>query len=55
MPQLIPTPWFTVLIFSWFILLTLIPPKVLTHTFTNMPTPQNKKEQETKPWDWPWY
>nr|WNH24295.1 ATP synthase F0 subunit 8 [Ogilbia cayorum] len=55
MPQLNPAPWFTILIFSWLIFLTLIPPKMLAHTFTNMPAPQSTKEHKTEPWNWPWY
>nr|YP_010397646.1 ATP synthase F0 subunit 8 [Brevibora dorsiocellata]UQJ78780.1 ATP synthase F0 subunit 8 [Brevibora dorsiocellata] len=35
MPQLNPLPWFTILAFSWAILLVLTPAKVFTHTKPN--------------------
>nr|WNH18985.1 ATP synthase F0 subunit 8 [Hemiramphus balao] len=54
MPQLNPAPWFTILILSWLIFLTIIPPKVLAHSFPNEPTPQSAKLPETKSWTWPW-
>nr|BAP75745.1 ATP synthase subunit 8 [Haplochromis burtoni] len=55
MPQLNPAPWFATLVFSWFIFLTVIPPKVLAHTFPNDLTLQNTEEPQTAPWIWPWY
>nr|YP_010439817.1 ATP synthase F0 subunit 8 [Hyporhamphus paucirastris]UTC34213.1 ATP synthase F0 subunit 8 [Hyporhamphus paucirastris] len=55
MPQLNPGPWFAILVFSWFIFLTLIPPKVLAHTFPNNPTSQAMEKPKTEPWTWPWH
>nr|ADE45032.1 ATP synthase F0 subunit 8 [Cichla monoculus]AFN02928.1 ATP synthase subunit 8 [Cichla monoculus] len=55
MPQLNPSPWFAILIFSWLIFLTIIPPKVLAHSFPNEPAPQNTKTLKTEPWNWPWH
>nr|WHU29523.1 ATP synthase F0 subunit 8 [Elassoma zonatum] len=55
MPQLNPAPWLMILIFSWFVFLTLIPPKVLAHTYPNEPFPRDTKTFETKPWNWPWH
>nr|ABO38940.1 ATPase subunit 8 [Ariopsis seemanni]ABO38942.1 ATPase subunit 8 [Ariopsis seemanni]ABO38944.1 ATPase subunit 8 [Ariopsis sp. RB-2009]ABO38946.1 ATPase subunit 8 [Ariopsis sp. RB-2009]ACN11629.1 ATP synthase subunit 8 [Ariopsis sp. RB-2009] len=55
MPQLNPAPWFAILVFSWLIFLTVIPPKILNHTFTNdIPTlsPENLKSDT---WNWPWH
>nr|WUG45899.1 ATP synthase F0 subunit 8 [Neoniphon argenteus] len=55
MPQLNPAPWFLILVFSWFIFLTLIPPKVLAHTFPNEPSAQSAEMPKTKAWNWPWH
>nr|AAX77306.1 ATPase 8 [Cottus paulus] len=55
MPQLNPAPWFAILVFSWLVFLTIIPPKVVTHTFPNEPTPQSTKNHKTEPWTWPWH
>nr|YP_783978.1 ATP synthase F0 subunit 8 [Galaxiella nigrostriata]BAF34220.1 ATPase subunits 8 [Galaxiella nigrostriata] len=55
MPQLNPSPWFIILTFSWLVLLTVIPPKVLGHTFPNEPTTQNTHKPKPGSWYWPWY
>nr|YP_001816860.1 ATP synthase F0 subunit 8 [Arapaima gigas]AAM08973.1 ATPase subunit 8 [Arapaima gigas]AAM08977.1 ATPase subunit 8 [Arapaima gigas]AAM08981.1 ATPase subunit 8 [Arapaima gigas]AAM08985.1 ATPase subunit 8 [Arapaima gigas]AAM08989.1 ATPase subunit 8 [Arapaima gigas] len=55
MPQLNPTPWFLVLLFSWMVLLVIIPPKVMHHHFTGDPTHHSAKEQTQTPWNWPWH
>nr|YP_006303557.1 ATP synthase F0 subunit 8 [Opistognathus jacksoniensis]AEK53149.1 ATP synthase F0 subunit 8 [Opistognathus jacksoniensis]QUJ18226.1 ATP synthase protein 8 [Opistognathus aurifrons] len=55
MPQLNPAPWFAILVFSWLIFLTVIPPKVLSHLFPNEPSPQNTEKPKTEPWNWPWH
>nr|YP_009112152.1 ATP synthase F0 subunit 8 [Macropodus opercularis]AIY51572.1 ATP synthase F0 subunit 8 [Macropodus opercularis]AJJ48701.1 ATP synthase F0 subunit 8 [Macropodus opercularis]ASL06244.1 ATP synthase F0 subunit 8 [Macropodus chinensis] len=55
MPQLNPAPWFAILFFSWFIFLTIIPQKVMAHTFPHEPTLPNSKKSMTEPWNWPWY
>nr|YP_009034444.1 ATP synthase F0 subunit 8 [Parupeneus multifasciatus]WGO62577.1 ATP synthase F0 subunit 8 [Parupeneus multifasciatus]BAO84775.1 ATPase subunit 8 [Parupeneus multifasciatus] len=52
MPQLDPAPWFTILVYSWFILLTIAPPKVLAHTFPAEPTARSAEAPKTNPWDW---
>nr|YP_009453621.1 ATP synthase F0 subunit 8 [Parexocoetus brachypterus]ARX78509.1 ATP synthase F0 subunit 8 [Parexocoetus brachypterus]WMI34888.1 ATP synthase F0 subunit 8 [Parexocoetus brachypterus] len=54
MPQLNPAPWFAILVFSWLIFLTVIPPKVLAHSFPNEPTSQSTKLPKAEPWNWPW-
>nr|YP_009059857.1 ATP synthase F0 subunit 8 [Cyclopsetta fimbriata]BAP58942.1 ATPase subunit 8 [Cyclopsetta fimbriata] len=54
MPQLDPAPWFLTLVFSWVVFLTIIPAKVLGHTFPNEPSPQATQETKTQPWAWPW-
>ncbi|YP_004733910.1 ATP8 gene product (mitochondrion) [Siniperca chuatsi] len=55
MPQLNPAPWFAILVFTWLIFLTVIPPKVLAHTFPNEPTLQSAETPKTEPWNWPWH
>ncbi|NP_008294.1 ATP synthase F0 subunit 8 (mitochondrion) [Oncorhynchus nerka] len=55
MPQLNPAPWFAILVFSWLVFLTVIPPKVLGHTFTNEPTSQSTEKAKPEPWNWPWH
>nr|AAP75465.1 ATP synthase 8 [Pomacentrus vaiuli]QUJ18500.1 ATP synthase protein 8 [Pomacentrus vaiuli] len=55
MPQLNPAPWFAILVFSWLVFLTVIPPKVLAHTTPNDPTHQSAEKPKTEPWTWPWH
>ncbi|YP_009465634.1 ATP synthase F0 subunit 8 (mitochondrion) [Syngnathoides biaculeatus] len=55
MPQLNPHPWFLILIFSWFIMLAIIPPKILSHKFPNNPDSQVVKTPKTLPWNWKWH
>nr|YP_010037330.1 ATP synthase F0 subunit 8 [Sebastes oculatus]QQW48127.1 ATP synthase F0 subunit 8 [Sebastes oculatus] len=55
MPQLNPTPWFAILIFSWMVFLAIIPAKVTAHTFPNTPTLQSAEKAKTDPWTWPWH
>nr|YP_007475258.1 ATP synthase F0 subunit 8 [Acentrogobius chlorostigmatoides]AGC93492.1 ATP synthase F0 subunit 8 [Acentrogobius chlorostigmatoides]AKU36820.1 ATP synthase subunit 8 [Acentrogobius sp. QHY-2015] len=54
MPQLNPSPWFAILIFSWLVLLAVVVPKVLAHIFPNNPAPQNAQNPKTEIWTWPW-
>nr|AAT91112.1 ATP synthase subunit 8 [Aspistor quadriscutis] len=54
MPQLNPAPWLAILVFSWLVFLTMIPPKVLSHTFTNDVTLATKN-LKSDPWNWLWY
>nr|AIC78702.1 ATPase8 [Profundulus hildebrandi]AIC78703.1 ATPase8 [Profundulus hildebrandi]AIC78704.1 ATPase8 [Profundulus hildebrandi] len=55
MPQLNPAPWFLILVFSWFIFLTVIPSKVLAHNFPNDPALHTKQKPQTESWNWPWH
>nr|YP_009034431.1 ATP synthase F0 subunit 8 [Phycodurus eques]WIL09500.1 ATP synthase F0 subunit 8 [Phycodurus eques]WIL09890.1 ATP synthase F0 subunit 8 [Phycodurus eques]WIL09903.1 ATP synthase F0 subunit 8 [Phycodurus eques]WIL09916.1 ATP synthase F0 subunit 8 [Phycodurus eques]WIL09929.1 ATP synthase F0 subunit 8 [Phycodurus eques] len=55
MPQLNPYPWFAVLIFTWLVLTTILPPKILSHKFTNEPNAQATKAPKTLPWNWQWH
>nr|NP_203705.1 ATP synthase F0 subunit 8 [Osteoglossum bicirrhosum]BAB64381.1 ATPase subunits 8 [Osteoglossum bicirrhosum] len=55
MPQLNPAPWLLIFLFSWLVLLTMIPPKILKHHFTNEPTSQTTEKQPLAPWNWPWH
>nr|AVI16110.1 ATP synthase F0 subunit 8 [Sardinella longiceps] len=55
MPQLNPAPWFAILVFTWLIFLTVIPPKVLAHNFNNEPTTVGASKPKPESWNWPWY
>nr|BAR45827.1 adenosine triphosphatase subunit 8 [Bathysaurus ferox] len=55
MPQLNPSPWLGILVFSWLVFLTLILPKILNHTFPYEPTAQSTEKPESVTWNWPWY
>nr|YP_009229004.1 ATP synthase F0 subunit 8 [Paralichthys lethostigma]ALS20302.1 ATPase subunit 8 [Paralichthys lethostigma]WNH19206.1 ATP synthase F0 subunit 8 [Paralichthys squamilentus] len=55
MPQLNPAPWFMIFVLSWVVFLTIIPTKILAHTFPNEPTQQSTQKLKTESWNWPWY
>nr|WCJ44867.1 ATP synthase F0 subunit 8 [Acanthurus coeruleus] len=55
MPQLNPAPWFAILVFSWLVFLTVLPPKVLAHSTPNEPVAQNTEKLKTEPWTWSWH
>nr|YP_009295510.1 ATP synthase F0 subunit 8 [Monacoa grimaldii]BAV56991.1 ATPase subunits 8 [Monacoa grimaldii] len=55
MPQLDPAPWFTVLVFSWLLFLTVLPPKILSHTSPNEPNTLSTQKPQPEPWNWPWF
>nr|YP_002907456.1 ATP synthase F0 subunit 8 [Chitala ornata]BAH58926.1 ATPase subunits 8 [Chitala ornata] len=55
MPQLNPTPWLLMLLFSWLVFLTMIPTKIMQHHFTGDPAPQITKKYTPTPWTWPWH
>ncbi|YP_238285.1 ATP synthase F0 subunit 8 (mitochondrion) [Scleropages formosus] len=55
MPQLNPSPWLLILLFSWLILLTTVFPKIMRHRFTNEPATQATKKHHPTPWNWPWH
>nr|YP_010956852.1 ATP synthase F0 subunit 8 [Trachinocephalus myops]WMY89997.1 ATP synthase F0 subunit 8 [Trachinocephalus myops] len=54
MPQLNPSPWFSIFIFSWLVFLTFLPTKVIKHTFPHDPLPQPAGLMDPQPWTWPW-
>nr|YP_514753.1 ATP synthase F0 subunit 8 [Phractolaemus ansorgii]BAE79998.1 ATPase subunits 8 [Phractolaemus ansorgii]BAF74013.1 ATPase subunit 8 [Phractolaemus ansorgii] len=54
MPQLNPAPWFLILMFSWLVFVTIIPPKVLKHTFPNDPALMSTETPTPNHWNWPW-
>nr|BAK41983.1 ATPase subunit 8 [Gymnorhamphichthys sp. NM-2010] len=54
MPQLNPSPWFAILLFSWLILLTIIPSKVMNHTFPNELSALTTEKPQINHWTWPW-
>ncbi|YP_009034483.1 ATP synthase F0 subunit 8 (mitochondrion) [Synchiropus splendidus] len=54
MPQLNPSPWFMILIFSWLVFLAFLPTKIMSHTYPNKLTPETKEASSNNPWTWPW-
>nr|ALD51162.1 ATP synthase F0 subunit 8 [Sander canadensis]ALD51175.1 ATP synthase F0 subunit 8 [Sander canadensis]QBY36370.1 ATP synthase F0 subunit 8 [Sander canadensis] len=55
MPQLNPAPWFAILVFTWLVFLTIIPTKVMAHTYPNEPTTQSTEKSRKEPWTWSWH
>nr|AAP41223.1 ATPase subunit 8 [Belone belone] len=55
MPQLNPSPWFAILMFTWLVFLTIITQKVKAHMFLNEPTSQSTEKPKTESWNWPWH
>nr|YP_001054806.1 ATP synthase F0 subunit 8 [Ditrema temminckii]BAF46835.1 ATPase subunit 8 [Ditrema temminckii] len=55
MPQLNPSPWFVILIFSWLIFAAIVPPKILAYLFPNEPSLQSTSKSNKQPWGWPWH
>nr|YP_010585313.1 ATP synthase F0 subunit 8 [Prototroctes maraena]UZX49241.1 ATP synthase F0 subunit 8 [Prototroctes maraena]WJQ22691.1 ATP synthase F0 subunit 8 [Prototroctes maraena] len=54
MPQLNPAPWLAILVFTWVIYLTVIPPKILGHIFPNDPAAEAPYQLVFESWTWPW-
>nr|YP_010335529.1 ATP synthase F0 subunit 8 [Leiognathus brevirostris]UNI91568.1 ATP subunit 8 [Leiognathus brevirostris]BAQ20829.1 ATPase subunit 8 [Nuchequula nuchalis] len=58
MPQLNPSPWLSILVFSWLVFLTILPLKVTAHIYPNEPAPQTAQTTDTlktESWTWPWH
>nr|BAD02170.1 ATPase subunit 8 [Eurypharynx pelecanoides] len=56
MPQLNPSPWFMILVFSWAVFLIIIPTKIMAHATSNQPTSLQAPTALTPdPWNWPWH
>nr|ATL15857.1 ATP synthase F0 subunit 8 [Rhacophorus modestus] len=53
MPQLIPDPWFFILVASWIIFITVTPKKILSHLHLNKPNLKSSKTSYNS-WTWPW-
>nr|YP_009258871.1 ATP synthase F0 subunit 8 [Bothus myriaster]AID59799.1 ATP synthase F0 subunit 8 [Bothus myriaster] len=54
MPQLNPSPWFLILVFSWLVFLTIIPNKLLSHTTPNEFEAKDAQFSTELTWFWPW-
>uniref|UniRef100_UPI0030FEA226 ATP synthase F0 subunit 8 n=1 Tax=Paralonchurus brasiliensis TaxID=1154682 RepID=UPI0030FEA226 len=54
MPQLNPSPWLAIMVFSWMMFLIIVPPKILAHIFPNEPASRSMEESQTGSWSWPW-
>nr|WNH23289.1 ATP synthase F0 subunit 8 [Menticirrhus americanus] len=54
MPQLNPSPWLAILVFTWLTFLFFLPPKILAHIFPNEPSQQATEMILAQIWSWPW-
>nr|YP_010451310.1 ATP synthase F0 subunit 8 [Syngnathus scovelli]UTV01117.1 ATP synthase F0 subunit 8 [Syngnathus scovelli] len=54
MPQLNPSPWLTILVFSWLVFTTIIPSKVASYKNPNEPNSQTIETTMTT-WAWRWH
>nr|YP_003456996.1 ATP synthase F0 subunit 8 [Rhynchactis macrothrix]BAI77304.1 ATPase subunit 8 [Rhynchactis macrothrix] len=55
MPQLNPSPWFNIMIFSWLVFLIILLPKILAHNTPYEPSPETAEAPKAQPWIWPWH
>nr|UBD07223.1 ATP synthase F0 subunit 8 [Otophryne sp. AMNH 101748] len=53
MPQLIPDPWFFILLISWLIIISFPAQKILKCSISNDPT-TNMSKYNYNNWTWPW-
>nr|YP_009003565.1 ATP synthase F0 subunit 8 [Microcaecilia dermatophaga]AGZ19059.1 ATP synthase F0 subunit 8 [Microcaecilia dermatophaga] len=53
MPQLIPSPWFLIMLLTWTVILTTMLLKTSLYEPTNN-TPPKPKQAQHNSWDWPW-
>nr|YP_009116619.1 ATPase subunit 8 [Pempheris schwenkii]BAQ20946.1 ATPase subunit 8 [Pempheris schwenkii] len=54
MPQLNPTPWLLTFLFSWTIVIALLPLKVAKYITPNLPSQKSTAKPHTSSWLWPW-
>nr|YP_010430989.1 ATP synthase F0 subunit 8 [Fundulus dispar]USS60523.3 ATP synthase F0 subunit 8 [Fundulus dispar] len=54
MPQLMPEPWFITFIFTWSVLLTIIPTQIMDLIFPYDPNLQTAQASMTQTWNWQW-
>nr|YP_588074.1 ATP synthase F0 subunit 8 [Cnemotriccus fuscatus]AAT46110.1 ATP synthase subunit 8 [Cnemotriccus fuscatus] len=54
MPQLNPTPWFSIMVTSWFIFSFILQPKISQFTSTNQPSNKTFSATKAPSWNWPW-
>nr|AAP92020.1 ATPase 8 [Serranus psittacinus]AAP92022.1 ATPase 8 [Serranus psittacinus]AAP92024.1 ATPase 8 [Serranus psittacinus] len=54
MPQLNPSPWFIIMVFSWLVFLVVIPPKIMSYVFPNELNVNIAKTSDEDTWGWPW-
>nr|BCD56042.1 ATP synthase subunit 8 [Otus semitorques pryeri] len=54
MPQLDPNPWLSTMLMAWLTLSTILQPKLLSFTSTNLPASKMQTAAKTSPWTWPW-
>nr|YP_009943813.1 ATP synthase F0 subunit 8 [Tachuris rubrigastra]QOD95644.1 ATP synthase F0 subunit 8 [Tachuris rubrigastra] len=54
MPQLNPSPWFFIMLISWYTFSFLLQPKIILFTPTNSPSNKELTTMKTTSWNWPW-
>nr|YP_004465015.1 ATP synthase F0 subunit 8 [Rasboroides vaterifloris]BAK23203.1 ATPase subunit 8 [Rasboroides vaterifloris] len=54
MPQLNPLPWFTILVFSWAVLLVMTKTKIMNYTQPNEFVLLDIKKYQNPNWTWSW-
>nr|YP_009164643.1 ATP synthase F0 subunit 8 [Coracopsis vasa]AJG35614.1 ATP synthase F0 subunit 8 [Coracopsis vasa] len=54
MPQLNPSPWFSIMIMSWLTFSLIIQPKMLSFIATNLPINKTPTPTKNNLWAWPW-
>nr|YP_009572113.1 ATP synthase F0 subunit 8 [Johnius borneensis]QBI38037.1 ATP synthase F0 subunit 8 [Johnius borneensis] len=54
MPQLNPSPWLAIMLFSWMTFLIIVLPKIMAHLHPNEPVLRDSGKFETGIWNWPW-
>nr|AIC78693.1 ATPase8 [Profundulus punctatus] len=55
MPQLLPAPWFCILLYVWLVYLYLLPLKVVTYVYPNDKDLQALYKTKKLYWLWPWF
>nr|ABA11026.1 ATPase subunit 8 [Calotomus carolinus]ABA11030.1 ATPase subunit 8 [Calotomus carolinus]ABA11032.1 ATPase subunit 8 [Calotomus carolinus]ABA11034.1 ATPase subunit 8 [Calotomus carolinus]ABA11036.1 ATPase subunit 8 [Calotomus carolinus] len=55
MPQLNPYPWLKIMVYTWMLLMIILPPKVISFLYSKDPITKKSKEPKGPPWSWPWH
>nr|AAP75373.1 ATP synthase 8 [Neopomacentrus filamentosus]AAP75375.1 ATP synthase 8 [Neopomacentrus filamentosus] len=55
MPQLNPSPWFSIFLLSWFVFLVVIPTKLMAHYYPLEALHPTTEFLLLDIWAWPWF